>query len=252
MAQSLEPETGTGVKPFWPIGAVNPPLEWEKWINQFFMISDLKEKCSTRTLLNPPDAVVPEPAPAPELPRTGESDPDRAARESRNMANILKNQALNEEMKRKGPKLAHNIYYHEAENNVRARLYLSLGTEGKKKFHQKHVNLKIHETPFRELLAHMKTLFDKEKNITYERFLLFTLTQKKSQKISDFHAVLSEQAAKCNLGALETEFVKDLCIARMNDKELQKKFCKENTKTEDLLKEIEPSTPFRAPRQHRS
>ena len=157
MAQSLEPETGTGVKPFWPIGSVNPPLEWEKWINQFFMISDLKEKCSTRTLLNPPDAVVPEPAPAPELPRTGESDPDRAARESRNMANILKNQALNEEMKRKGPKLAHNIYYHEAENNVRARLYLSLGTEGKKKFHQKHVNLKIHETPFRELVAHLKT-----------------------------------------------------------------------------------------------
>ena len=71
MAQSLEPETGTGVKPFWPIGAVNPPLEWEKWIDQFFMISDLKEKCSTRTLLNPPDTVVPEPAPAPELPRTG-------------------------------------------------------------------------------------------------------------------------------------------------------------------------------------
>ena len=67
------------------------------------------------------------------------------------------------------------------------------------------MNLKIHETPYRELLAHMKTLFDKEKNITYERFLLFTLTQKKSQKISDFHAVLSEQAAKCNLGALETE-----------------------------------------------
>ena len=87
------------------------------------------------------------------------------------MANILKNQALNEELKKKGPKLAHNINYHEAENNVRARLYLSLGTEGKKTFHQKHVKLKIQETPFRETVAHLKSLFDKEKNITYKRFL---------------------------------------------------------------------------------
>ena len=109
MAQSLEPETGIGVKPICPIGAVNPPLEWEKWINQFFMIADLKEKCSTRTLRNPPDTVVPEPAPAPELPRTGESDPDKAAREARIMANILKNQSFNGEMERKGPKLTHNI-----------------------------------------------------------------------------------------------------------------------------------------------
>ena len=62
MAQSMEkePETGTGITPYWPKNKINPPVDWEDWIDQFFLASDLKEKCQTRSLLNPPDAVVEE------------------------------------------------------------------------------------------------------------------------------------------------------------------------------------------------
>ena len=34
----------------------------------------------------------------------------------------------------------------------------------------------------------------KEKNLTYEKFILFTREQKPNKKMSDFHAALSEQA----------------------------------------------------------
>ena len=53
-----------------------------------------------------------------------------------------------------------------------------------------------------------------------------------------FHAALSEQAAKCSLGTLEEELIKDLFVAKMNDADLQRKFIMKKTEPKKVLEEI--------------
>ena len=227
MAQShssQEPDPGTGITPFWPKNKINPPLEWELWADQFFLTSDLKERCASRTLLQPPNPVIEEPLPQPEVPWSSETTEQEGQRMLRDDANRKKIEALNAEARRKGPRVAHNVFYHELENSMRARLYLSLGTEGVRRFKTKFPNVKLAETPFRDLYTNLETTFKLEKNLTYERFILFTREQKSNERLTDYHAVLTEQATRCQLGSLEKELVKDLFIARMNSKEYKRNF----------------------------
>ena len=68
-----------------------------------------------------------------ESPETGtETSEESAARNSRNAAAILKVDVLNAEARRKGPKVGHGCYFHEVDNSVESRLYLSLGEEAKR------------------------------------------------------------------------------------------------------------------------
>ena len=55
----------------------------------------------------------------------------------------------------------------------------------------------------------------KHKNITYERYRLFTRAQETMETLESFHAALTAQAATAELGGLEEELVRDLFISRM-------------------------------------
>ena len=79
----------TGTTPFWQHTAASAPNNWDEWLEHFFLVADLKEKCNTRVLLNDPDPVVTEPYPRPEAAPENESGEERNARESRNAAQIL-------------------------------------------------------------------------------------------------------------------------------------------------------------------
>ena len=107
----------------------------------------------------------------------------RRQREARTQVAILQNDALNEEIKRRGPKLANGIYYHEVEVRIRARLFLALGKEGQRRFKQKHPKVEIHSTTFRDFSKLLKDLFEAEVNVTYERIILFTRNQKKGESL---------------------------------------------------------------------
>ena len=90
MAQShssQEPDPGTGITPFWPKNKINPPLEWELWADKFFLTSDLKERCASRTLLQPPNPVIEEPLPQPEVPRNSKTTEKEGQRMLRDDAN---------------------------------------------------------------------------------------------------------------------------------------------------------------------
>ena len=118
----------------------------------------------------------------------------------RDDANRKKVDATNAELRRKGPRLAHNVFYHELENNMKARLFLSLGKEGTRRYNQKYPNSKLHEVNFRDFYKRLEDVFKKEKNLCYERFLLFTREPNQGERLSDYLAALSEQAVKCDLG----------------------------------------------------
>ena len=77
MAQSgnEKQDSITGIKPYWQNPAACAPAKREDWLNDFFMICDLKEKCMTRTLLNDPDMIIPEPYPKLEAAPDGNESP---------------------------------------------------------------------------------------------------------------------------------------------------------------------------------
>ena len=230
MAQSAvtsrkeEMDQHTGVPLFWSRPAASPPHDWKKWIERFHMAASVKEGCDTRVLLQDPAETIPEPEPKPEQATEGEGIEAAAERTARNVATKRKVAAQNEEIKRKGPRIAHNVYFHEADTKVKARLYMALGEEGITRVHQKYPRLEIQNTTLKNLVTMLEATFKTEENTIYERFILFTRTQKQHESLELFYGVLTEQAAKCSLGTLEKELVRDLFIARNNNAELQKKF----------------------------
>ena len=57
--------------------------------------------------------------------------------------------------------------------------------------------------------------------IYFERLLLFSREQKQNESLEFFYNSLSELAKTCDLGTLEASLVKDLFLAKMNNKEMQ-------------------------------
>ena len=52
-------------------------------------------------------------------------------------------------------------------------------------------------------MAMAKASFEKTRNITYERYRLFTRAQEPGESLESFHAALTAQAATAELGGLE-------------------------------------------------
>ena len=102
----------------------------------------------------------------------------------------------------------------------------------------KHPNLDMTIETVKTLVDKLNTIYKEEKNITFERLLLFSREQKHNESLEVFYNSLSELAKTCDLGTLESSLVKDLFLAKMNNKELQLKFCREKTAIDDVLKEV--------------
>ena len=77
---------------------------------------------------------------------------------------------------------------------------------------------------------------EKTKNITYERYRLFTRTQESGVILESFHAALTSQAARAKLGGLEEELVRDLFISRMKNTALQNTLTFETFASDEVLK----------------
>ena len=105
---------------------------------------------------------------------------------------------------------------------------------------------------FRDLVALAKIAFEKTKSITYERYNvrktstrtlsityerhLLTRTQESGKTLESFHAALTAQAAKAELGTLEDELVQDLFISRMKSAALQDSLTFETFPPDEVLK----------------
>ena len=124
--------------------------------------------------------------------------------------------------------MGHNVFYHEDRKRLSSRLFLALGTEGKKKFVQKNPHKEISEfSEFREIVRLAKISFEKTKSKTYERYKLFTRSHETNETLESFHA---------ELGALEEELVRDLFISRMRNIVLQDTLKFETFTPEEVLK----------------
>ena len=85
-------------------------------------------------------------------------------------------------------------------------------------------------------LAHELALsFTQPRNITYDRFLLFTCKQKQNEELESFHCRLKALGAKCRLGSAEEDLIKDIFIAFMTNTDIQRELLMETRTAQQVL-----------------
>ena len=233
-AQDNRPDMGIPV--FWASANSDPPWIFETGFDQFLLAVTVKENVDPEVMLEEPKIVLEEPLPVPEPPVQNEDAPAVAEREARNRLARDRVALENEERVSRGPKVGHNVFYHEVGRRLTSRLFLALGAEGKKKFIQKNPHTEIFKLNFRDIVRLAKISFEKTKCITYERYKLFTRSHETNETLESFYAALTAQAAKAELGGLEEELVRDLFISRMRNVVDQDTLAFETFSSEEVLK----------------
>ena len=209
---SQDNRTDMGIPVFMTTAKSDPPWNFKIWLDQLLLAVTVKESVNPELLLEEPREVLFELLPRLETPREHESAQAIAERAARDKLARDKIVLENEERRARGPKVRHNVYYNEVQKRVASRLFLALGTEGKKKFVQKNSHVEVSKLEFREMVAIAKVSFDKTQSVTYERYKLFNRSQEAGESLETFHAALTAQPAKVELVTLEDELLRDLFI----------------------------------------
>ena len=228
--------TDMGIPVFWASANLDPPWQFKIWFEQFLMAVKVKENVNPEIILEDPKDILEEPPPRPETPREGENEDARNARTLRDK--LARDRVLleNEERRTRGPRVGHNVFYNEVQKKLVSRLFLSLGTEGKKRFLQRNPHAEISKMTFKEITELAEVSFQKLKCVRYERYKLFTRKQESGESLESFHAALTAQAARSELGTLENEIVRDLFISKMKNMTLQDTLTFETLNPEEVLK----------------
>ena len=228
--------TDMGIPVFWASANLDPPCQFKIWLEQFLMAVTVKENVNPEVMLEDPKDILEEPPSRPETPRAGEDETAITARNLRDK--LARDQVMleNEEKRTRGPRGGHNVYYNEVQKKLVSRLFLSLGTEVRKRFQQKNPHAEISEMLFKEITNLASTSFQNVKYVTYERYKLFTRLQEPGEKLEAFHEALTAQAARSELENLENEIVRDLFASKMKKLTLQDTLTFETLEPEEVLK----------------
>ena len=127
------------------------------------------------------------------------------------------------------------IPWDEADLKVRSLIYLSLGTEAQRIYQQRFPHSNIERITVFELAHELSLSFTQARNITYDRFLLFTCKQKPNEKLESFHCRLKALGAKCRLGSAEEDLIKDIFIAFMTNPDIQRELLMETRTAQQVL-----------------
>ena len=104
-----------GILVLWVSANSDPPWNFETWFDQFLLAVTVKENVDPEVLLEEPRAVLEYPLPHPETP--GNSEDAQAVTEREARDRLARDRVLleNEERVTRGPKVGHNVFYHEVE-----------------------------------------------------------------------------------------------------------------------------------------
>ena len=178
------------------------------------MAVTLKINVNPEVMLEDPKDILEEPPPRPETPREGENE---AATTTRNLRDKLARDRVmleNEQRRTRDPRVGHNVYYKEIQKKLVSRLFLSPGTEGKKRFLQKNPQAAISRMSFKKITELESVSFPKVKCVIYEIYKLFTRMQTPEETLEAFHAALNAQAARSEIEALKSEIFRDFFLIK--------------------------------------
>ena len=112
----------------------------------------------------------------------------------------------------------------------------SLGTEVRRIICSRNPHLKIDILATVELWQIMENTFIRQRNVTFDRYMLLTTKQSKGESIEHFFGKLKELSENCNLGNQEDSFIGDLVIANMQDPEIQRELLRETLEPAQALR----------------
>ena len=231
MAQSANSKTPLNIEVFWEKPSHEPPLEWKKWINVFEAAVFAKEDipCSTLRGVKPSTVDLPK-RPKFETPVGEETQNEKREREVRNSISQTRWENDCEKARQKGLMCGDTHTWAKADRKSVGLMFLSLGTEGRKIFLRKNGSVDISSCSYKDMHKACSDSFEKPRNLTFDRYLFFTRTQKKEENLEQFLCALRELAQHCQFGVLESTLIRDIFTAHILDFEIQKELLQE-TKT---------------------
>ena len=124
----------------------------------------------------------------------------------------------------------------QADRKTVLMLYLSLGTEGRRIICSRNPHLKMDTMTTVELWNITESTFIRQRNITFNRYMLLTTKQSKGESMEHFFGKLKELSENCDLGDQEDTLIRDLFIANTQDPEIQRELHRETLETPQALR----------------
>ena len=109
----------------------------------------------------------------------------------------------------------------DADIKVKSLIYLSLGTEASRIYHQRNPHTNIDRCSTNELIYELGIAFTRPGNITFDRFQLITVQQNSNESLETFYSRPRELGSKAALGNVEEDLIKEFFIAKMNNSTIQ-------------------------------
>ena len=113
------------------------------------------------------------------------------------------------------------IPWDEADLKVKSLIYLSLGSEGTRTYHQRNPHSRIERCTANELVHELAITFTRPRNTTFDRFQCFKAMQRSNEFLETFYSRLRELGAQCRFGKLEEDLVTDIFISNMRSSNIQ-------------------------------
>ena len=237
MAQpATQKRTPLGIEPFWDKPSADPPLKWEKWQMQAKLALLAKENITLDTLLEPKPETVHLPLePIYKDTITGSSAQSERERLARNAQSKMNWENRCQRQLEIGV-MCGGKPWAQADRKTVSMLYLSLGTEGRRVVWSGNPHLKMDILTTAELWTIMESAFIRQRNITFDRYVLLTTKQTRGESIEHFFGKLKEFSENCELGSQEDTLIRKLFIAKMLDPEIQRELLRETLEPAQVLR----------------
>ena len=134
----------------------------------------------------------------------------------------------------KGP-MIDRTPWDEADLKVKSLIYLSLGTEGCRTYHQRNPHTRIVRCTTNELVHELSLTFTRPRNLTFYRFQFSQALQQSNESLETFYSRLRILGSHAKLEHLEEDLVKDLFISNMQSSYIQMELLSEVRTAQQVL-----------------
>ena len=124
----------------------------------------------------------------------------------------------------------------QADSKTVSMLYFGLGTEGRHIICSRNPLIKMDILTTVELWNILESTFIRQRNVTFDRYLLLTIKQSKGETIEHFFGKLKKLYENCDLGNQKDTLIRDLFIANMQDPEIQRELLRETLEQPQALR----------------
>ena len=125
--------------------------------------------------------------------------------------------------------------WHLCDQKCVSRLYLSIGTEGRRLLTQKFPHDNIYDLTTLKLWEMMEIAFIRPRNITFDRYVFFSRKQKKGETVEQFYSILKELVENCDFENREEVIIRDIFITNKLDDDIQRKLLRDTVDPERAL-----------------